>query len=80
MNNPGTGCVNVQSVSCPKGCQDAAVACSYYIFLRHLLRKWEPQALVNTLERSACQGIRVTVGQCFNTNPYNKLVSCGSNA
>ena len=34
--------------------QDAAVACSYYIFLCRFLRTWEPQALVDTLERSEC--------------------------
>ena len=37
-----------------KGVQDAAVACSYYIFLCRFLRTWEPQALVDTYERSEC--------------------------
>ena len=37
-----------------QGVQDAAVACSYYIFLCRFLRTWEPQALVDTLERSEC--------------------------
>ena len=37
-----------------QGGQDAAVACSYYIFLCRFLRTWEPQALVDTLERSEC--------------------------
>ena len=36
--------------------QDAAPACSYYIFLRRFLRTWEPQALVDTVERSECRG------------------------
>ena len=37
-----------------QGVQDAAVSCSYYIFLCRFLRAWEPQALVDTLERSEC--------------------------
>ena len=39
-----------------QGIQDAAVACSYYIFLCLFLRTWEPQlqALVDTLERTEC--------------------------
>ena len=37
-----------------QGVQDAAVACSYYIFLCRFLRTWEPQALVDTVERSEC--------------------------
>ena len=37
-----------------QGVQDAAVVCSYYIFLCRFLRTWEPQALVDTLERSEC--------------------------
>ena len=35
-----------------QGVQDTAVACSYYIFLCRFLRTWEPQALVDSLERS----------------------------
>jgi hypothetical protein len=37
-----------------QGVQDAAVACSYYIFLCRFPRTWEPQALADTLERSEC--------------------------
>ena len=37
-----------------QGVQDAAVACRHYIFLCRFLRTWEPQALVDTLERSEC--------------------------
>ena len=37
-----------------QGVHDAAVACSYYIFLCRFLRTWEPQALVDTLERDEC--------------------------
>ena len=37
-----------------QGVQDAAVACSYYIFLCRFLKTWEPHALVDTLERSEC--------------------------
>ena len=37
-----------------QGVHDAAVACSYYIFLRRFLRTWEPQVPVDTLERSEC--------------------------
>ena len=32
----------------PQGVHDAAVACSYYIFLCRFLRTWEPHALVDT--------------------------------
>ena len=60
-----------------QGVQDAAAACSYYIFLCCFLRTREPQALVDTLERSECYGIRVTGGRCFNTNTKNKLAPCG---
>ena len=34
--------------------QDAAEACSYYIFLCRFLRTCEPHSLVDTLERSEC--------------------------
>ena len=37
-----------------QGVQDAAVARSYYIFLCRFVRTQEPQALVDTLERSEC--------------------------
>ena len=37
-----------------QGVQDAAVPCSYYIFLFCFLRTWEPQTLVDIVERSGC--------------------------
>ena len=37
-----------------QGVQDVAVACGYSVFLCRFLRTWEPEALVDTLERSEC--------------------------